>query len=60
MLLVIFVGSLTLSLTNPIWMSKTRLCLQYETQNTHYRGMLHVISDVYQRNGIKGLYKVFK
>ena len=54
----IFLGALTLVVTNPVWMTKTRLCLQYETQQTAYRGMWHALRDVYQRNGIRGLYKV--
>jgi len=49
---------MTLFLTNPIWIAKTRLCLQYETQDKAYKGMIHSIKDLYTHKGIKGLYKV--
>ena len=51
-------GSSTLLITNPVWIAKTRLCLQYENQSAAYRGMFHAISDVYRTHGIRGLYKV--
>lgn len=51
-------GSLTLAVTNPIWIAKTRLCLEYESTGPRYRGMLHVVSDLYRNDGVKGLYKV--
>lgn len=53
-------GSMTLALTNPIWITKTRLCLEYETQQgLRYRGMTHALVDLYKENGFKGLYKGF-
>ncbi|XP_078494770.1 solute carrier family 25 member 32 [Ciona intestinalis] len=52
-------GSATLAVTNPIWIAKTRLCLQYETQQKQYRGMTHAILDLYKQNGVRGLYKGF-
>ena len=51
-------GSLTLLCTNPIWIAKTRLCLQYEAHGATYKGMLNAITDLYKQNGIRGLYKV--
>uniref|UniRef100_H2YHB2 Solute carrier family 25 member 32 n=1 Tax=Ciona savignyi TaxID=51511 RepID=H2YHB2_CIOSA len=52
-------GSIVLAITNPVWVAKTRLCLQYETQNKVYRGMSHTIIDLYKKDGVKGLYKGF-
>nr|CAB3266179.1 mitochondrial folate transporter/carrier [Phallusia mammillata] len=50
-------GSITLLITNPVWIAKTRLCLQYESQTKIYRGTFHTISSLYKQNGIRGLYK---
>jgi len=56
-----FVGMFTLLLTNPIWVAKTRLCLQYDThpsQNVQlYTGMFDCLYKIYQFEGLKGLYK---
>lgn len=53
-------GALTLVLTNPIWVVKTRLCLQYgsEGKGSEYRGMVHALAQIYKEEGIRGLYKV--
>lgn len=56
-------GVLTLMLTNPIWVVKTRLCLQYGTEgvpksNLEYRGMVHALSQIYKSEGVRGLYRV--
>ncbi|CAG9539812.1 unnamed protein product [Cercopithifilaria johnstoni] len=45
--------------TNPIWVAKTRLCLQYENERTKYRGLLNCISTVSRDEGIAALYKGF-
>lgn len=54
-------GMFTLLLTNPIWVAKTRLCLQYDThpsQNVQlYTGMFDCLYKIYQFEGLKGLYK---
>lgn len=51
-------GSMTLLMTNPIWIAKTRMCLLYENQATRqYRGLTHTIVNLVQENGFKGLYK---
>ncbi|XP_071440743.1 solute carrier family 25 member 32 [Hetaerina americana] len=61
-------GVLTLVMTNPIWVVKTRLCLQYgdiplsgvrhgETQS--YNGMIDALKKIYTHEGIRGLYKGF-
>lgn len=55
-------GVLTLVMTNPIWVVKTRLCLQYDASTTEksgqYRGMVHALRDIYKQEGIRGLYRV--
>lgn len=55
----------TLLITNPLWVAKTRLCLQYDrsavqaTQSgaIHYKGMIDCLSKTYKFEGIRGLYK---
>lgn len=55
-------GVLTLMMTNPIWVVKTRLCLQYSgeniAENMRYRGMVDGLSKIYKNEGFKGLYRV--
>lgn len=59
-----FLGLLTLILTNPIWVTKTRLCLQYEKGVSEaagcvfYNGTLDALIKIYKMEGIRGLYKV--
>ncbi|XP_064547737.1 solute carrier family 25 member 32 [Drosophila montana] len=53
-------GALTLLLTNPIWVVKTRLCLQCDTaSSSEYRGMVHALSEIYKTEGVRGLYRGF-
>jgi len=58
-------GVLTLLMTNPIWVVKTRLCLQFEQpgtpvdQSKMYRGMMDALVKVYRHEGMAGLYKGF-
>ncbi|XP_060600939.1 mitochondrial folate transporter/carrier-like isoform X2 [Ruditapes philippinarum] len=55
-------GLLTLVLTNPIWVAKTRLCLQYESRPTDcikYNGTIDALVKLYKYEGIRGLYKGF-
>lgn len=53
-------GALTLLLTNPIWVVKTRLCLQCDASNcAEYRGMIHALGQIYKEEGIRGLYRGF-
>ncbi|KAL8572479.1 hypothetical protein ACOMHN_005625 [Nucella lapillus] len=58
-------GFTTLAMTNPIWVTKTRLCLQYESEAgsrqvvTQYRGMTHALAHIYRTEGVRGLYKGF-
>ena len=57
-------GFLTLIFTNPIWVVKTRLCLQYGITNpppgtTIYKGFVDALIKVRREEGFKGLYKGF-
>ncbi|XP_072118802.1 solute carrier family 25 member 32b [Mobula birostris] len=56
-------GAMTLCITNPIWVTKTRLVLQYEAavdpSKRVYKGMFHALFKIYQNEGIHGLYKGF-
>lgn len=59
-------GILTLVMTNPIWVVKTRLCLQYTDvgksslpDSKHYMGMVDALRKIYKNEGIRGLYKGF-
>lgn len=59
-------GVMTLLITNPIWVVKTRLCLQYDgidkkldtgRSGRRYRGMLDALYKIYRYEGLRGLYK---
>uniref|UniRef100_A0A0R3RSG1 Mitochondrial folate transporter/carrier n=1 Tax=Elaeophora elaphi TaxID=1147741 RepID=A0A0R3RSG1_9BILA len=52
-------GAGILVLTNPIWVTKTRLCLQYENERMKYRGFLDCLSTVARNEGIAALYRGF-
>lgn len=59
-------GILTLGLSNPIWVVKTRLCLQTELINSkntdktrHYKGMVDAFRKIFKHEGLAGLYKGF-
>lgn len=59
-------GMLTLALTNPIWVVKTRLCLQYGNLDAmslpaykRYHGMFDAFKKVYRYEGFQGFYKGF-
>ncbi|XP_029920188.1 solute carrier family 25 member 32a [Myripristis murdjan] len=51
-------GILTLCLTNPVWVTKTRLVLQYSDRK-QYRGMMDAMLKIYQHEGVAGLYRGF-
>ena len=58
-------GILTLVMTNPIWVVKTRLCLQYSDMDRtllpdskRYLGMMDALNKIYHNEGIRGLYRV--
>ena len=57
-----FVGILTLSVTNPIWVVKTRLCLPDTPSvpsHMRYSGLRDGLYKLYTHEGLKGLYKGF-
>lgn len=53
---------MTLCVTNPIWVTKTRLMLQYnagmDPSKRQYTGMCDALVKIYKTEGIRGLYKV--
>ena len=56
-------GILTLLMTNPIWVVKTRLCLQYDNNidfksDKRYKGMVDGLLKIYRTEGFRGLYSV--
>lgn len=52
-------GVTTISITNPIWVIKTRMCLQYSNSKTniHYTNMFDCIRKIYRLEGMKAFYK---
>lgn len=59
-------GVMTLALTNPLWVVKTRLCLQYGNVEKlalppykRYDGMMDAFRKVYRHEGLSGFYKGF-
>lgn len=56
-------GILTLVLTNPIWVVKTRLCLQFSNETTsdnkRYKGMVDGLVKIYRNEGVRGWYRGF-
>ncbi|XP_055334806.1 mitochondrial folate transporter/carrier-like isoform X2 [Paramacrobiotus metropolitanus] len=56
-------GVWTLFVTNPIWVVKTRICLQYNQseldlpQSKRYKGLVDCFAKIYKYEGIRGLYK---
>ncbi|EYC11380.1 hypothetical protein Y032_0050g1887 [Ancylostoma ceylanicum] len=59
-LCAVLTGSTVMCITNPIWVTKTRLCLQYETAATKkYTGMVDCLVKLYRGEGVRGLYRGF-
>uniref|UniRef100_A0A672KFF2 Solute carrier family 25 member 32b n=1 Tax=Sinocyclocheilus grahami TaxID=75366 RepID=A0A672KFF2_SINGR len=56
-----FLGAVTLCLTNPIWVTKTRLVLQYsaDPSKKQYKGMMDALVKIFRHEGIAGLYRGF-
>lgn len=55
-------GILTLVMTNPIWVIKTRLCLQYTNDAKlpdNYNGMIDALVKIYKTEGVRGFYRGF-
>ena len=54
-------GVFTLSVTNPVWVVKTRLCLKSTDavpDYMRYRGLGHGLANLWRYEGVRGLYKV--
>lgn len=55
-------GAMTLCITNPLWVTKTRLMLQYggvvNPSQRQYKGMIDALVKIYKYEGVRGLYKV--
>lgn len=53
---------MTLCITNPLWVTKTRLMLQYDgvvnASQRQYKGMFDTLLKIYKYEGVRGLYKV--
>uniref|UniRef100_A0A8C2V121 Solute carrier family 25 member 32 n=2 Tax=Chinchilla lanigera TaxID=34839 RepID=A0A8C2V121_CHILA len=55
-------GAMTLCITNPLWVTKTRLMLQYDgvkSTQRQYKGMFDTLVKIYKHEGVRGLYKGF-
>ncbi|MXQ94460.1 hypothetical protein E5288_WYG022397 [Bos mutus] len=56
-------GAMTLCITNPLWVTKTRLMLQYDSvvnaSQRQYKGMFDTLVKIYKYEGVRGLYKGF-
>ncbi|KAM7308827.1 mitochondrial folate transporter/carrier [Ixodes scapularis] len=56
-------GVVTLLMTNPIWVVKTRMCLQYSTvklpDSLRYTSMMDAFSKIFRHEGVRGLYRGF-
>jgi len=53
-------GVVTLTITNPVWVVKTRLCLQQAGEGAdprhHYRGLADALWKIGRHEGLRGLY----
>ncbi|RPA81789.1 mitochondrial carrier [Ascobolus immersus RN42] len=50
-------GLVTATITNPIWMVKTRLQLQPGNNPGEYRGALHCLRELVKKEGVSSLYR---
>ncbi|OAQ29242.1 mitochondrial carrier [Linnemannia elongata AG-77] len=50
-------GVVTATMTNPIWMVKTRMQLQSEGNKRIYRNSFHCVVEILRTEGLRGLYK---
>lgn len=50
-------GLVTSLLTNPIWVIKTRMCLQRPGQPGSYRGLVDAVVQIYRTEGVASFYK---
>ena len=52
-------GVLTLTITNPVWVVKTRLCLQSGVNTSQYSGFTDALLKISRTEGLRGLYSGF-
>lgn len=56
-------GATTLCFTNPIWVVKTRMCLQFSgtgaQSDVYYKGVIDGLMKLYKQEGLRGYYKGF-
>uniref|UniRef100_A0A914QUY4 Uncharacterized protein n=1 Tax=Panagrolaimus davidi TaxID=227884 RepID=A0A914QUY4_9BILA len=53
-------GTFVMAISNPLWVAKTRLCLQYENETAKtYRGMIDCLKKILRDEGIRGWYRGF-
>jgi len=52
-------GGTVMVITSPLWVTKTRLCLQYENSVKQYDGMVDCLRKIYKLEGLRGLYRGF-
>nr|CAH7717387.1 unnamed protein product [Callosobruchus chinensis] len=50
-------GFVTLLITNPLWVMKTRMCLQYDGARQKYDGAIDCCMKIYRDHGARGFYK---
>eukprot|EP01088_Endostelium_zonatum_P002122 TRINITY_DN12569_c0_g1_i1.p1 TRINITY_DN12569_c0_g1~~TRINITY_DN12569_c0_g1_i1.p1 ORF type:complete len:302 (-),score=45.02 TRINITY_DN12569_c0_g1_i1:54-959(-) len=50
-------GAITSTITNPIWVVKTRMIIQVKGQPSNYRGFLHGIYSLWKEEGRLGLFR---
>lgn len=56
-------GIFTNLITNPLWVIKTRMCLQYSgdsalPESRRYSGIIDAVRKIFKTEGFKGFYKV--
>ncbi|KAJ1964168.1 mitochondrial FAD carrier protein flx1 [Dipsacomyces acuminosporus] len=50
-------GALTQCMANPLWVVKTRMCTTSRGDPAAYRGLVHGLTQIASKEGVRGLYK---
>ncbi|KAJ1952527.1 mitochondrial FAD carrier protein flx1 [Linderina pennispora] len=50
-------GALTQCMANPLWVVKTRMCTTSRADPCAYRGLIHGLTQIATKEGVRGLYK---
>ncbi|ORX72896.1 mitochondrial carrier [Linderina pennispora] len=50
-------GALTQCMANPLWVVKTRMCTTSRADPCAYRGLMHGLTQIATKEGVRGLYK---